>query len=87
MSIGIDRRKSRNRFRRILGKIVGQEGGQTSVEYILMIVVLAAIIVPLTKKIREHFLSDDGTCTQVNKSVICFFKRGLQPGYKTYKIP
>ncbi|MEK6623557.1 MAG: hypothetical protein AABY86_01230, partial [Bdellovibrionota bacterium] len=76
MSIEIDRSKSRNKFRRILGKIVGQEGGQTSVEYILMIVVLAAIIVPLTKKIREHFLpaAEDGTCTaaQVNKSVICF---------------
>ncbi|MBI2520783.1 MAG: hypothetical protein HYV97_10215 [Bdellovibrio sp.] len=74
-------------MRGLLNRVLGQERGQTSVEYILLIVVLAAIIIPLTKKIREHFLNDDGTCTQANKSVICFFKRGLTPGYKYYKIP
>ncbi|HAZ14860.1 MAG: hypothetical protein A2X86_21015 [Bdellovibrionales bacterium GWA2_49_15] len=78
---------NQRRFRGVLGIMLGQERGQTAVEYILMLVVLAAIIIPITKKIREHFLNDDGTCTQVNKSVICFFKRGLSANYKTYKVP
>ncbi len=78
------------KVRGFLRHILGQERGQTAVEYILLLLVLVSIIVPLMIKLKEHFLStEDGSCTaaNVNKSLICFFKRGIGPNYKIYRLP
>lgn len=72
-------------------KKLGQRG-QTGVEYILMVAVLALVIISLTGKIKTYLLGDDGTCANPaeNKNFICqTFTNGLlnpEAGYRTFKL-
>ena len=66
--------------------------GQTAVEYILMVAILALTIISLTGKMKEFLLSDDGNCEGAGKkkSYICqVFSLGVlnpEAGYRTFKL-
>ena len=71
-------------------KLFLNDKGQTAVEYILMVAVMALTIMSLTGKIKTYLLCDDGNCAnpENNKSFICqvFAKGILQPdaGFRTF---
>lgn len=73
-------------------KRVMNNKGQTAVEYILMVAVMALTIISLSGKIKTYLLSDDGNCgnPENNKSFICqvFAKGILQPdaGFRTFVL-
>ena len=75
-----------------LGPVRVNNKGQTGVEYILMVAILALVIISLTGKIKVYLLGDDGTCANPaeNKSFICqTFKNGVltpEAGYRTFKL-
>lgn len=53
-------------------KFFNNQAGQTAVEYILMIVVMAGIVTTLVKRFNEHFLGDEGECNDPqNQSLVC----------------
>ena len=66
--------------------------GQTAVEYVIFVAVLALIIISLSAKLKAFLLSDDGECNNPteNKSFICqAFKFGIlneESGYRTFKL-
>ena len=51
--------------------ILGKEKGQTSVEYILMLAVVALMATKVFGWVREGLLEDAGNCTRASTSLIC----------------
>ncbi len=63
------------------------ESGQVAIEYILLLVVMVTIFTNLAKKISDHYLSDDGTCSNPDSSaIVCKFKSRLQSNFRYYQF-
>ena len=53
-------------------KISLSKAGQTTVEYILLLAVIVAIVTSLSKTIKNYLIGPDGKCTgQANESLVC----------------
>ena len=68
-----------------------KNSGQTTVEYILFVVVISVVVINLSKKVKEHLLGEDGTCTNPeSKSFVCeAFNLGLfdrAGGYRFFTL-
>ncbi len=55
--------------------------GQTAVEYILMLLVMASVISSLLIYIKKNYLGDLSKCTQAanNKTLLCKIKNLIDP--------
>lgn len=64
-----------------------QQSGQTSVEYILLLMVVMLITMSAMEEVRGFFLPD-GECTPTDRSLTCAFERiyDLQ-NLKYYRFP
>ncbi len=61
-------------------KILKNENGQTAVEYILMLVVAAALTTSFLNYIKTRYLGDGTKCNGVNKNTLfCQIFRGINP--------
>ena len=71
---------------------INENKGQTAIEYIVMVSVIALVVISLSNKAKTFLLSDDGTCANPaeNKSYICqVFKLGVlnqEAGFRTFKL-
>jgi Flp pilus assembly pilin Flp len=66
-----------------LKRTLADQRGQTAVEYILLIVVMAGIVTTLGKQVRDHFLGDDSSCVDpTDQSLVCQvqFRLGVRTG-------
>ncbi len=52
-------------------RFINKDIGQTSVEYILLIVVIVSIIFSAFHLIKKEFLADAGNCSNSSTSLIC----------------
>jgi len=68
---------------------VTKSSGQTSIEYVLMLLVAVTLIVSFVSKIKQAFLPDDNEDCDNNKlSFVCFFKRPFDSvNFRTYRLP
>jgi len=55
-------------------RFLKSEDGQTAVEYVLLIAVMATIAFSIMKIAKERLLADADNCTESSKSMICMFK-------------
>ncbi len=51
--------------------------GQTSVEYVLMIVVVVTMLMSVMDIVRSSVLGDAKNCTPQSKAIICSFERAF----------
>ena len=55
-------------------RFLKSEDGQTAVEYVLLIAVMATIAFSIMKIAKERLLADADNCTESSKSMVCMFK-------------
>lgn len=64
-----------------------EQAGQTSVEYILLLMVVMLITMSAMKEVRAFFLPD-GECTRTDRSLVCAFERVYdRQNLKIYRFP
>ncbi len=65
--------------------------GQTSVEYLLMLVVVVAMMTTVLKQLKGYLLADDGDCTgtTAKTSLMCQVKKIWSPdeSFRKFKLP
>jgi len=67
-------------------KTLGQKG-QTAIEYILLLMVIATMITTLAKRINEYFTLPDGeTCEENPNSLVCQFQKGLGDDFRFFTL-
>ena len=52
--------------------------GQTSVEYIMMVMVVVVILNTVMKQVKDYVLGDSNNCTATSTSIVCKFKNALE---------
>ena len=62
--------------------------GQTAVEYILLLLVIATVAVNVGKVLKERIVGNAGDCTGGNKALICQVQAlmDVQGDFKYFKI-
>ena len=71
--------------------MLNKESGQTTVEYVLFIAVISAVVITLSKKVKNHLLGEDGECNNPEStSFVCeAFNLGLldrDGGYRYFTL-
>lgn len=71
----------------IIGFSCLPDRGQTSIEYLLMLLVVVILITSAMKQVKKFMIGGDGECTENNKSIICEFDRiYTRANFKFYTI-
>jgi Flp pilus assembly pilin Flp len=66
---------------------LAREDGQTVIEYMMLILVMASLIIGLFGKLRTNFIGDTANCGAANQSIMCSFQdRFLNTDWRYHRL-
>lgn len=70
-------------------KLVSGAQGQTSVEYVLMLIVVVALMFTVMGMVRNFLVTETGECRPGDKALVCKVQHlfGNHPSYKYFTLP
>ncbi len=61
----------------MIKKVLNNDHGQTSVEYILLLAAMITIITSILSSVRNRLIANQDTCLDTNQSIGCVITRSI----------